>query len=138
MAWVKRTHTAAAQICENPEGALAGASTLSGFRFEVALQQLRSLSLGTSPIPGSGSGGRLLPFGLGAPPEGARSEPASRTVAGPFGPPNHFDDDGNVRHRTRRMQAQGLPRFRVSAILFAGCCAGPTPIEWGQPQEVDQ
>ena len=53
-----------------------------GSSYEAALQLLRCLDLGTSPISRSGSGDRLSPFGLGTPPEGARSDPASETVAG--------------------------------------------------------
>ena len=56
-----------------------------GSSYEAALQLLRCLDLGTSPISWSGSGDRLPPFGLGTPPEGARSDPASETVAGSFG-----------------------------------------------------
>ncbi len=56
-----------------------------GSSYEAALQLLRCLNLGTSPISWSGSGDRLSPFGLGTPPEGARSNPASKTVAGFFG-----------------------------------------------------
>ena len=69
----------------NPEGASAGASTLSGFFLRSCFATAPMPGPRTSPISWSGSGDRLSPFGLGTPPEGARSDPASETVAGFFG-----------------------------------------------------
>jgi len=77
--------------------------------------------LGTSPVPGCGSGDRLPPFGLGAPPEGARSEPAFEAVADSVG--YHRITSMticNVRDPSTSMQAQVVLSFRVSASFFAG------------------
>ena len=91
-----------------------------GSPFEAAFRLLRCLNLGTSPKSWSGSGDRLPPFGLGTPPEGARSEPASETVAGLFGLHRIASMAIlNVRPPPRTMQAQGVPRFRVSVDFFA-------------------
>ncbi len=70
---------------ENPEGASAEASTLSGFSLRSRLAAAPMPGPRTSPKSWSGSGDRPSPFGSGAPPEGAGSNPAYETVAGFFG-----------------------------------------------------